>query len=67
MPAVRDPLYSYTVKYQLFGDYTPSSKTMPAAYFVEEGRLTIFKDQFHRAVFAIPTDTLVSVTRGESA
>lgn len=64
--APQTPAADWTVAYG-----TPSGmiaeSTVTAAYFKEDGRLTVFKDDSNRAVYAVRTDTLVSIERARIA
>lgn len=42
----------------------PRSTGVSAAYFVEEGPYTFFKDADHKVVYAVRTDYVVSIRRG---
>lgn len=42
----------------------PRSTFVAAAYFVEEGPYTFFKDADHKVVYAVRTDYVVSIRRG---
>lgn len=44
-----------------------TERTVTAAYFKEDGRLTVFKDNDNQAVYAVRTDSLVSVERARIA
>ena len=64
MASVPAPMHSYT--YQLYSpaDGTSIMGKTDAAYFVEEGAFTLFKDSGHAVVLAVRTDFLVMVERG---
>lgn len=64
MPAIKDSLASYTVQYLLPTTLETDHHTVMAAYFTEEGALTVFKDCDHKAVFAVRADIVLSIKRG---
>lgn len=40
-----------------------TTRTIEAAYFVDEGAFTVFKNPEHQAVYAVRSDRLLSVER----
>lgn len=57
--------HHYTVRYAWpVGAMSAAMESVRAAYFVEEGALTVFKDSAHHAVFAVSTGLVVIITRG---
>jgi hypothetical protein len=66
MPPIPDH-YLYTVTYLDAGvEGFTTVKAVGASYFVEEGSLTVFKDQHHKAVLALRTESVLVVERGDA-
>lgn len=66
MLSTEKPLYHYTVMTEPCQDHgEPLSVTVTAMYFVEDHAYTFFKDGQHSVVYAVPTDRVLYVQRGE--
>lgn len=67
MPAAptTPPMHQYIVTATNGLDLSSTYHTVQAAYLVEEGRYTFFKDRHHAIVAAFLTDYVVRVRRDE--
>lgn len=67
MPAVSAPEYVFDVVMLKAGALTESySMPLTAAYFVEDGSYTLFKDKTHAVIAAFKTDFMVFAMRRAS-
>lgn len=65
MPAINAPEYAFDIVMMKAGSLTESySVQLTAAYFVEDGSYTLFKDKTHAVTAAFKTDFMVFATRG---
>lgn len=60
------PLHQFTITQVAYGT-NMDDYVLTAAYFVEDGTYTVFKDSTHAAVEAFRTDTVLRITRGSAA
>ncbi len=64
-PPTTPPMYQFVVTATNGLDLAAAHHEVQAAYLVEEGRYTLFKDRRHAIVAAFRTDYVVHVRRDE--